>query len=562
MRNAVHYAKKYSRSELINYSNSVLSVYLIAVNENIDFLKKTLWKEYSYLKKIIDSNEYTTGIKKYVDVVGQQTDVSKKYNSLSNIDDTYFYDSVLASHFEQLVEDDEIHDVSFESNRKIDTILNLSFQIERFILIGEPGSGKTTSLKKIFFENAIGYLNNNPERKFPILIKGSEYSRTQNMYNLIKSQIKEIEFEKLITKHRILILIDGINEIEESQKKYATKELINLLEKYKNINFIISTRKYGFYNDFGFPVFELKEFENDQIKLLVNKSLQSDKAEKLWTQIIFNNSLNELSRSPLLLSMIIYVSNKNIDIPKNKGLLFKLFVDAIFARERKTSEINIETKKDVLVHLAFWMRKNGFFKNVKKATAKQIISDKLILLNSKIDVNLILNELIDNNFIFESKDDIEFSHESQQEYFVAVEIQNKYFNTGSVDLNIITETWVEPLSICCELFNIENERNNFYHDLFIGKKNSIPKKLTEFNSTDISSSLHIGCRIAYNLRYSNEDLYSLSERYMNNIIVIWKKQLLKNIYLFPFEMLVKSVASLSSEKNFQKNSFLILIIWR
>lgn len=46
-------------------------------------------------------------------------------------------------------------------------------------------------------------------------------------------------------------------------------------------------------------------------------------------------------------------------------MLFKLFNEAILAREKKVYNTDIDTKKDVLSYVAFWMRNNGKFKSIK-----------------------------------------------------------------------------------------------------------------------------------------------------------------------------------------------------
>ena len=536
LRNSVHDAKAYTRIQLAEYSNLVLSSYLIAINDNIDFFKEKFFIEYNYLRKLTKSTEFIEINRNYVEIYGKKIDLNKTVSNVPSID---FVDVNI--------------DIETEFNG-IDTVVNIAEETHNFIIIGEPGSGKSTSLKKIAFNNAIALLENTKFAKFPILIKASLYSKQNNFLKLLENEInsKEIELNYLIHKYSVLILIDGINEIDDEFKLFAINELNYLINFYPNIDFILSTRKFGFYNNFDIHTYELISFNEVQIKDFINKGLDSEiEAENFWTNIENNKTIFEIVTNPLMLNMFLNVfKNKNKSIPQNKALLYKLFIDKILEREKTFYNTKLKTKIDILSYLAFWMRANGYFKNLNSIKAKELINIKLMEIDHSIGSNQIIYELIDNNLILEDDENIEFQHETIQEYFVALELKNQFHSSNNLQINFSDNKWSDSLIMCSQLLKTEPEINKFYNLVFIGQKNNLFKPINLFNDSDINPTFYVGCKISYNIKNSYPNIYEISENNLLNYISIWLIMYKKNIEIFNFQNLLIAVANLSSFKVF------------
>jgi hypothetical protein len=530
LRNSVHNAKTYTRVQLAEYSNLVLSSYLIAINDNLDFLKEKFFIEYDYLKQITNSNELKNINNNYVDVLGKELNPDKTINNFSNIE------------FSDLDIDNENDFIG------IDTIINIANDKHNFIIIGEPGSGKSTTLKNIVFKNAIKILENANSAKFPILINASLYSKQNNFDKLIYNSIIPISLDYLLNKYKVTILIDGLNEIDDEYKSFALKELIHTLNTYKNVDFIITTRKFGFYNNLNIQVYELKSFNELQIKDFIKKGLTSTtEANDFWTNIENNRTVFEIVSNPLMLNMFLNVfKNENKNFPQNKALLYKLFIDKILEREKSFYNTKIKTKIDILSYIAFWMRSNGYFKNINSIKAKELINIKLLEIDHSIGSNQIIDELIDNNIIIENDENIQFQHETIQEYFVALELKNQFQANDKLKVNISENKWIDSLIMCAQLLKTEKEIINFYNLTFIGQKNNIIKPINLFDENDVNSDFYIGCKISYHIKDTNPNVYKLTELHLHNYITLWLVNYKKNIQIFNFENLLVAIASLSS----------------
>ena len=172
LRNAVHNSKTYKRGDLIPFANLVLSCYLFTALDNKKFLKRIFYPEYKYLDKIVSIKDLIGLEKVYVELIGQDSNekidimgkqIKDEYNLLSEIE--------RFSNEETEIPDDE--------ETYIDNISNIVSDNKNLLLIGAPGSGKSTTLKKIFYSNSKKILDGNESLKFPFYIEASEL-RTAN----------------------------------------------------------------------------------------------------------------------------------------------------------------------------------------------------------------------------------------------------------------------------------------------------------------------------------------------------------------------------------------------
>jgi hypothetical protein len=546
LRNAIHQTKQYTRVELIKFSNYAVGVYYLAIDDNRDFLKKIFYPEFSYIAHLLENEELKRLNKFYIELSGVENMVDLDTMAIEKLDG----EKLLASlqRIDETKEDSEDEDVI---EPRVDTVINLSKSVDRFVIIGEPGSGKTTTLLKLQLEFATRFYLENSDKRLPVYIAANTFETTRSFYEIINSKLKFESLDTLQNKYKILILVDGLNEIENSLKKLAFNELKDLLANFKNVSFVFSSRSFAFYNFWGIPVFELTCINEAQIKEAINKLIGEKNGSNLWIEISNNNQLHHLCQNPLHLMMLIKIASLNQGrIPVNRGTLYKLFNDALFFREKKIYLSDVATKIQILSYLAFWMRKTGYFKRAKVSIVKEIIIERLPLLNKSVGVNELLYQLLDHNILSITDDDIEFLHETFQEYYIALEIKNQFYNNQSLPFDYGDEKWIESLLICSDLLNKEEEQNDFLNYLFVGSKTNLPKRISSFDKEDINEHFPVACKVAFKLKISYPGVYQKIENYLINYLVIWSLQKSKGIEITTFHKLIEGIAALSSEKIF------------
>jgi hypothetical protein len=549
LRNAVHNAKRYSRMELMHYSNIVLSCYLFVIEDNLLFLKKSFLKEFQYLKTVVEDKNYVNLDKVYIELLGHEeyadidvtgTELIDEFDLLSDIED-----------FTESENDDDIQDVGQE--KRTGSIIEIASDTLQFEIIGQGGSGKTTTLHKILYNNAKEILEGNSSLKIPFFIHANEYSPTNDFIKILSNKIDNDWILNSLQKGEIQLLIDGLNEITENYKYEAYREINNILKNYPENSVILTERKLSFERRFDIPIFELKELTDEKVLAFI-QAYAENYSEIIWRELQSNDNMLNLAYNPLMLKMILSVS-KNGSIPKNRGLLYQLFIKTIFQREKtKKNQIRTDTKLDVLSHIAFVMRQNGTTK-LSVTKFKNDIKEKIFELNSSVSINTLYSELLDNLIINETQnEEVSFFHETYQEYFCAIQLKSFFEISDELPISLIDRRWFEALVMCGEILKNEERAILFFEYLFRGKKMiNGQKPLKNFSKEDFNNNINIACKIAYSLEPIKPDIYKLAEKYLSNYIVLWKYVFYEKKYEpIPITELFASISSLNSKKLSEK----------
>lgn len=348
--------------------------------------------------------------------------------------------------------DDENPDDTIEKYESINlsTILD---SCNRLILLGNPGTGKTTILTKIFKNKCSSFIEGKEER-IPVYIKLSLLSRATSLQQEILSKLKA-EWAKDYLNNNIILLLDGLNEISVSEHHHIISEIEVFLQRYPKVPIVITSRKHGFNNIGSLPVFEIKPLSKlDIYKYIENKIGRVD----AFQQIMESRSLCELATNPMNLSLILKTWENSKSIPSNKGELYNSYIDLMFKREKnkRNEEINYTSKKHLLSKIAYKMKSSGTI-SIKSNAILSIIDDVRNELCIFIDKISILNELLHDGLLIKDfnvsncNDSISFVHETYLEYFAAYHILNSYRNYGSLDKSIYESEWSEILKMSLEL---------------------------------------------------------------------------------------------------------------
>ncbi|MEM7065979.1 MAG: NACHT domain-containing protein [Cyanobacteria bacterium P01_B01_bin.77] len=326
-------------------------------------------------------------------------------------------------------------------------------QHQRLMILGKPGAGKTTFLKHI------ALLLSNQSESFsnyiPAFVSLSDFCAGDENRDLkdyifndfLDYGVEANDLEILASKGRFIFLLDGLDEVKESQLSHVIRQIRTLDQSFKTNKFIITCRLAAQAQEYKFENFievEICDFNQGQIHTFVNNWFtekdQPKKAERFMMRIMKDAKIRELSTSPLLLTLLCIVFEDSGDFPINRSELYEEGVDVLLRkwdanrdiyRPQVYKELSRNKKEDLLSDIAF----NSFERNeyfFKQKSIEYEIRDYIYNLpkasqtptNIDIDCREILRSIEANHglIIEVAKGIYSFSHLTFHEYFVSRKI--------------------------------------------------------------------------------------------------------------------------------------------
>lgn len=345
-------------------------------------------------------------------------------------------------------------------------------EYDRIIILGQPGSGKTTIVKKIIIDT----INNKDIKLVPIYIP----LRSLKLNELGIRKFIEDQFEKygmanaskvvefLFKRGKALIVLDGIDEIPKKEKRGILDQINELTGKFHDNRFICTTRIADYRGELnGFKEIEVCEFNDDDIILFIKKwffnCAPTIKPKELLKKINQFPQIAEIASNPLLLSLICIVYEYDLEIASRRTTLYKRCVECLlrdwdsqrnFRRESEYSKLDDLKKINLLNQLAYCLHKDEkiYFSDLQIKEYLKGSIEKYGLEEDALDG--VIEEIKTHyGFILEvSKDMFSFSHLTFQEYFSASYICFSNNWQKELDLNFNNTSWEEVFVLASSLF--------------------------------------------------------------------------------------------------------------
>lgn len=248
----------------------------------------------------------------------------------------------------------------------------------RLMVKGSPGSGKTMLLKHIALCYADGrwskVFNNFP--CIPILL---ELHRLSSSEKTIQEHLEDA-FDRdgfpnakhfvseSLDKGRLLLLFDGLDEVNTNARERVVNQINNLLDKHLKCPVIITCRTAVYKGEFDEPVektLEVAEFNDQQIRdFLVpwQPDMPADKSVEQLIQTLHDRPrIMDLARNPLMLTIIAYLyADTSVVLPHSRAEFYRKATDVLLEQwHQERNQFQARDKKSILQHLALFFQDNA-----------------------------------------------------------------------------------------------------------------------------------------------------------------------------------------------------------
>ncbi|MEM9265169.1 MAG: NACHT domain-containing protein [Cyanobacteria bacterium P01_F01_bin.13] len=316
-------------------------------------------------------------------------------------------------------------------------------------VLGQPGVGKSTFLRKIGLEALKGRHGKYKHICFPVFL---ELKRFDGLDLNIEEQIaKELEIcgfpnaeaftKKSLQQGKLLVLLDGLDEVPTKKLTNVIHELNDFFDKHFKNRFIASCRIAAYKGYFkSCTDVVVAPFNRKQIKQFIDNwfqtelDIQQNTANKCWEllQRAENAAAMELAQTPLLLTFLCLVYDRSQSLSDNRSRLYKKALDILleeWASEKRLQHdmiyqgLHSELEKVLLSEFAY-----------EKFTGDQLFFSKGTIIDhianflkdtldapESLNCKEVLNAIeVQQGILVERAEDVySFSHLTIQEFLVA-----------------------------------------------------------------------------------------------------------------------------------------------
>lgn len=265
--------------------------------------------------------------------------------------------------------------VSVEEKSPTLTVWDLMGRLDRSVLLGDPGGGKTTASTVMMH-----HLASDPERRVPFLVTLRNYAAedppTRSIVGFIEHELETLYqcpappglVDMLLLTGRAVVIFDGLDELlDTSRRADVATRVEHFCAEYPLAPVLVTSRVVGYdqarLDDAQFTSFRLGNFRDKDVAAYARKwfaledGARPDEADAFLAE---SKSVPDLRSNPLLLSLMCILYRGEGSLPRNRAEIYEQCANLLFRRWDARRRIHQDLRaghllEPALRHLAWWL---------------------------------------------------------------------------------------------------------------------------------------------------------------------------------------------------------------
>jgi len=364
--------------------------------------------------------------------------------------------------------------------------LKIANQKQYLMVLGQPGAGKSTFLRKIGLEALKGQKGGFKHDRIPVFIELKSFPSSQrDIKELIVEEFSICGFPepeqfiaKALEQGKLLILLDGLDEVPTVNTNEVISKIQNFVDRYDKNSFIVSCRTAAYRNNFQrFTDVKIADFDDTQIEQFIGNWFQSEvdkqagTAQKCWELLQKPEyaAAKELAHTPLLLTFLCLTYDRSQNFRNNRSGLYNEALRILLAewaaekriqKEEIYQGLSTQLEVSLLSEIAY----TGFEADKLFFSQREVVEQIKTFLAGNLnapkhlDGEAVLKAMaVQQGILVERAQDVySFSHLTLQEYLTAQYIADNNLIEQLVTDHLSDARWREVFLLVAGLVHSKN----------------------------------------------------------------------------------------------------------